>query len=635
MYSEQVLYNSRIIDIYIRYLRKHYPDVDIQSAVSAAGMKMYEVNDPGHWFSQRQIDLFYGLVQKGTNNPNLAREAGRYAASVSDIGHLKYWILSLFTPARAFSIINQASSLFTRSAVYESRKLGPNKVEVVVTPRPSVREKPFQCENRLGFFEAIISAFKYHLHRVEHPECLFRGDSRCRYIISWKGSRSSTLFRAKRWVASSAIFLFVPFIYFYPQQWYYGLFSASLIISIFQAIVLKAENTELRENMDIAKTTGDQLIDQVDVNYRNSLLTYEIGAAVTKQTNKKDIVKKVVELLEDRLDYDRGMILLADENKSRLEYISGYGYTSREYIFLKNANFNLFKSRSKGVFVVSFHQQEPFLVNEIEAIESSLSERSLEFARHIGAKSFICCPILYENESLGILAVDNKVTKKALVERDVSLLMGIAHFVGVSLHNNKLFTTKELQFKSLIRVLAASIDARDPTTSGHSEKVAQYSRGICQELGLPETTNEVVYIAALLHDYGKIGVPDAILKKPGPLTQQEYGVVQLHAEQTRSILRQIMFEGIFEGIPDIAAAHHERIDGSGYPLGLSGEAIPFEARIIAVADFFEALTSVRPYREPLSFSHAFELLERGKGIHFDPEVVEALRSYTLRQADCD
>jgi len=277
-------------------------------------------------------------------------------------------------------------------------------------------------------------------------------------------------------------------------------------------------------------------------------------------------------------------------------------------------------------------EQKPFLVNDINELDGSLSLRSLEFARKLGSQSFICCPIICEGESVGILAVDNLKTKRPLLQSDMSLLMGIAPVIGIAIHNANLLEAKFSQFSSFLKVLAASIDARDPLTAGHSEKVTEYSVEICHELKLPPAEVEMIRVAALLHDYGKIGVPDAILKKNGRLTELEYEIVKTHSYKTRDILDQVNFEGIYKQVPEVAGAHHEKVDGTGYPRGLKGKDIPLGAKIIAAADFYEAVTAMRHYREPMQTEEAFRLLREGIGSHFDRRVVEALIACRQRAA---
>jgi HD-GYP domain-containing protein (c-di-GMP phosphodiesterase class II) len=164
-------------------------------------------------------------------------------------------------------------------------------------------------------------------------------------------------------------------------------------------------------------------------------------------------------------------------------------------------------------------------------------------------------------------------------------------------------------------------------TSGHSAKVTEYAMGICNELQIDPQYCEMIRVAALLHDYGKIGVPDCILNKEGRLNSKEYEAVKTHAARTREILSRVNFEGIYKEVPIIAGAHHERYDGNGYPEGLAGDGIPLGARIIAVADFFEAVTAERSYHQPMPPEQAFALMRAKTNSHFDPEVVDAFIKY--------
>ena len=267
------------------------------------------------------------------------------------------------------------------------------------------------------------------------------------------------------------------------------------------------------------------------------------------------------------------------------------------------------------------------MINDIDEIEETLSPRSLSFARLLGTKSFVCCPIICDNESLGVLAVDNLTSKRPLIQSDISLIIGIASVLGIGIRNAELLEAKERQFRSILATLAASIDARDPLTAGHSERVTEFSLGICDELNLSKDYRDMIQVAALLHDYGKIGVPDSLLKKPRKLTPEEFEVIKTHSEKTKSILKQVNFEGVFSQVPEIAGSHHEKIDGSGYPDGLSGDKIPLGAKIIAVADFFEAITAKRHSRDPMPIEKATRLLREESGLHFEKEIVDAFFRY--------
>jgi HD-GYP domain-containing protein (c-di-GMP phosphodiesterase class II) len=348
----------------------------------------------------------------------------------------------------------------------------------------------------------------------------------------------------------------------------------------------------------------------------------EMGKLISRHNQINSLLSQVVEILKNRLEYDRGIILLASEDKKNLEYKAGYGYSPDSVRTIESTRFRLDNAESKGAFVLCYREKRPFLVNDVEGIKDSLSEHSLEFLKAIKSKAFICCPILHEDECLGVLAVDNFKSTRPLLERDMNLIMGIAPEIGMSVHNALMIEEREAQFRSILRVLAASIDARDSLTAGHSERVTEYSMAICERMRLPVDFIEVVRVASQLHDYGKIGIKDSILKKSGPLSLDEREEIKTHAEKTKRILDQINFSGIYQSVPAIAGAHHERMDGNGYPDGLSGEGIPLGSRIIAVADFYEAITAKRHYREPMAYADAVQTLRDAGGSHLDAAVVD-------------
>ena len=622
------LYNSRIVNSYIKFIEKNYVHIDVEDLLGYAKMKPYEVADENHWFTQKQINLFHDKLSQLTTNVNIAREAGRYAASPETAGVMRSHLMGAVGPAAAYAMIGSSAKRYTKSSALTSKRLASNKYEIVATPAPGANEKPFQCENRTGILEAVSMVFTNKWPQVEHPECMHKDGKICRYIISL-GSTKSTILKKWRNTLLAAVFVIGAAISPFKPTYALTIFIplAASVFFAFTLFIEGLEKNELKSSIEHLKYSSDRLLEQMEQNYNNALMTNEIGQAISKQTDIGDVLSSVVRIFKNRLTYDRCMILLADREKKRLLFRAGYGYSEEQLKFLKNAAFHLGKERSKGFFVVSFREQKPFLVNDLSEIEKDLSIRSQVFAKKLRSQAFICCPIVADGESIGILAVDNLRSKKALVHSDMSLLIGVASVLGISIRNAELLESQQRQFKSILQVLAASIDARDPMTSGHSEKVTEYAIGICREMGLPRDFRRMIRVAALLHDYGKIGIPDTILKKPGKLTPEEYEVVKTHADKTSRILQQINFEGIYKQVPAIAGSHHEKVDGSGYPNGLAGEAIPLGARIIAVADIFEAITARRHYRGPISVKKAFEMLQEESGKRLDKKVVTAFVSY--------
>ena len=626
------LYNSRIVDTYIKLIKKKYPYVDIPNLLKSAKMEDYEVADQGHWFTQEQINLFHEKLVQLTDNENISREAGRFTTSLEATGMIKQYILGMLEPVKVYSSISKAAGKLTRSATYNATILGKNIIEIKVTPKKGVKERQFQCQNRIGFFEAISLMFNNKTPRIDHPECVFKGNEHCKYIISWEKSLSDVFKRIKYYVIIMLTASLLASFFIKPYFSLTVLLPLFIIIMLIVALISETrEKHELLHAFNNLEITNDRLVDQIEINYNNALMVNEIGLVVSMQTSIEDILQKVTQVFEKRLNYDRGIILLANKNETKLVFRAGFGYNKSILKFLQKTEFRLDTPKSKGIFVVSFKEKKPFIINDIHDIHDDLSVKSLDFVKRIKSQSFICCPIICDGKSIGILAADNIESKRPLVHSDMSLLMGAASVIGISIRNADLNHAREQQFRSTLQVLAASIDARDPLTAGHSEKVTEYAIGICRELNLSKEYVEVIRVSAALHDYGKIGVPDALLKKVGRLTEDEYEIVKTHAQRTREILEQINFQGMFSQVPAIAGAHHEKLDGSGYPHGLKGDDIPMGAQIIAVADFFEAITSNRHYRDPMPEMEAIRLLREAKGSKFKEEIVESFINYISKQ----
>ncbi|MCK5913032.1 MAG: HD domain-containing protein, partial [Desulfuromusa sp.] len=388
---------------------------------------------------------------------------------------------------------------------------------------------------------------------------------------------------------------------------------------------------EMMRSMENLWDSSERLTDLIDTSARNVQLVHEIGQALVNKKSVKDVLNTITQVMESGLDFDCGAILLANQKKTRLEIRSSFGYSHEDFDSFLSTSFSLNKPRSEEPFVQVFQQQKNFIINNTKEIEEKLPAKSRKFIQDLGVHSFVCCPIVVEGESLGVIAVTNQTAERPLISNDINLLQGIAPTIGVALQNVGLIEELHSSFEKTLKVLADSIDARDYLTAGHSEVVTEYAAGIAEELGQSDEYIRMIRIAGLLHDYGKIAIPDSILKKNGELTPGERDIINTHPARTQQILSQVPFHGLQKKIPQITGAHHEHWDGSGYPEGLKGESIPLGARIIAVADFFEAITSKRHYRDPMPIGKALDLLQKSSGSHFEPKIVSAFMMYLERQ----
>ncbi len=225
-----------------------------------------------------------------------------------------------------------------------------------------------------------------------------------------------------------------------------------------------------------------------------------------------------------------------------------------------------------------------------------------------------------------VIGVFQAVNKKGgpFTGDDEDTLSSLAASAAIAVENAQLVSGQRQLWKTLIETLAVTIDARDQQTAGHSQRVTRYAEVIGRELGLTGNELEQLRAAALLHDYGKIAVRDGVLRKAGKLDDREFAYMKAHAEKTGEFLAHLEFPRDMRDVPLIAAQHHERMDGKGYPRGLPGVDILLGARIVACADVFDALTSPRYYKPAYPIAKTLEIMDGMAGDHLDREVIAAV-----------
>lgn len=234
-------------------------------------------------------------------------------------------------------------------------------------------------------------------------------------------------------------------------------------------------------------------------------------------------------------------------------------------------------------------------------------------------RSMICVPVKTKDKILGVLEAINKRTD-SFNDEDMGILTALANQVAVAIENANLYEELKEAFYGTAEALAETIEKRDPYTGGHTKRVMNYSLAIGRVLGLSQQELENLKLAAILHDIGKIGVRDNVLLKNGRLNTDELAEIYMHTRFGSEILSHIrQLRDVMPGV----RGHHEKYDGTGYPDNLKGHDIPLIARIIAVADTFDAMTTDRPYRKALSFETAFKELQENVGKQFDKKIVGA------------
>lgn len=364
----------------------------------------------------------------------------------------------------------------------------------------------------------------------------------------------------------------------------------------------------------------NQLLQQRAAQLQNLI---EISRALTASLEVDVVLLAIVEKAVELLRCQTGSLLLVDEDTKELVF----------KVALPPAGEQLIDTRlplGVGIVGAVARDGKPLIVNDAKADPRHYS--GIDASTTLTTQSLLCVPLISKGRVIGVVEVMNKMNGTLFDEEDSQSLAAFATQGAIALENARLYSELKRAFTETVRVMTNAIEARDPYTRGHTERVTHLALGIARELGWSRERLETLEIGALVHDIGKIGVSDSILRKPARLTKQEYAKMKTHP-----VLGAAMLEGVsmLRPILPYILYHQERYDGTGYPFGLKGTEIPVEGRLLAVVDTFDAMTSDRPYRKGLSQEVAIAEIVRHRATQFDPDIVDALLRVFDREAQAD
>ncbi len=344
-----------------------------------------------------------------------------------------------------------------------------------------------------------------------------------------------------------------------------------------------------------------------------------VARTLAAETSLEHLLKTVAQEIKKVLDADRCTVFLLDRQRNELVSKVALGMGTQELRF----------PADKGL--AGYAAQMGEIINIKDAYQDERFNPDIDRETGYKTKTILCMPIWnMKHEILGVFQVLNKNNDGVFSKEDEDILIAIGSSAGIAIENAKLFESQQMMidqqkelFKNFVDTLAASIDARDKITAGHSNRVKMYSELICEVMDLDERDTANIIHAAILHDIGKIGIRDAVLQKDGKLTDDEYKHIQEHVKITYDILNRVYISEEFKEVAEIASSHHEKYDGTGYFRKLKGEEIPLGGRILAVSDVFDAITSKRHYRDKMPIKNALDIIKSGAWKHFDGDIVEA------------
>ena len=342
-------------------------------------------------------------------------------------------------------------------------------------------------------------------------------------------------------------------------------------------------------------------------NYEELNLHYELSAKLGAHPSAIPVYQSVVDQIRRLIVFDHIAILVPDDRGGlKTAYAADrHGKMLEPFRLPPGEGISGEVLRTGSASIVCRVEQSPHFVKRPYPMTTLLS-----------------VPMITSGKVLGVINLSDKKGGKEFSTNELKLLEAIARQAAIALENARLFAEVRELFLSAVKTLASAIDAKDPYTHGHSLRVAQYATVIARQLGLTEEQCEEIYLAAVLHDVGKIAVPESILLKQGGLTEDEWKEMRQHPLHSAKILSQVRH---FGAIAKAVRHEHERYDGSGYPDKLHGEEIPLASRIIALADAYDAMTTTRSYRKGMPAEETIELLAKAVGSQFDPKVFESFK----------
>lgn len=344
--------------------------------------------------------------------------------------------------------------------------------------------------------------------------------------------------------------------------------------------------------------------EQLSNTYEELSLLYSLSGSMTVNQSPTDFLMTACNELQQVVGLSWVALCLA-EDEPRLEDMAGQIFMAGTRIgdraAVRRLGFNLLST---------IDSSGPQIIDDTRAMLPQAADIS---------RDLLVVPVPFENGYIGVMYGGERLDHEPMTSIDAKLCASLCNNLSIFLENMMLFEDAQAMFLGTLHALTSAIDAKDSYTFGHSERVALLSRMLAEKHGLDAEQCERVYLAGLVHDVGKIGVPEAVLTKAGRLTDEEFQQIKRHPAIGANILKDI--RRMNDLVPGVLY-HHERWDGNGYPSGLAGKEIPLFGRLIGVADAFDAMSSNRTYRKALPLEHVLDEFRRCRGSQFDPELTD-------------
>lgn len=583
--------NSKAI---YHYVRRHKPGslriltADLPEPYDQLDNIEAFLTDENNWVSSELISCLFANAVNIFKDPSIPFHIGMETITTRNISSLLSFLLTTFSSPRLLvKRLNQINQQFNTTKIIETVYLSRRRTVIRLHWKEGRHLDKNVCLYNQGIYAAIPTLWGLPPQEITETECYFNGAPYCQYNITFQKRKPGLLFIQNRLKTRKANLMLAM----------EEIESDKILLKKKNEEVIKL-NLELREKVDRLKAIN------------------EASRLLVSMVDTEDILKTTMNIIVDVLKFDRALLMLIDNQHKNLVYTHSTGANNIE-IERKLRSYRIPLTRTNNILIKATLDGEPVLIKDVK--EAGLNPDNL-IIKDFKPNSIAFCPLTTSKGAIGILAADRITSDRMITAKELEHLSIFVNNMAATLYKAKQDEELETGYLNTVKALVKAIEEKDQYTSGHSERVSELAIKIAEQMNLPKSEIEIIGIGSLLHDVGKIGIPESIVRSPKNLSTAEYRIIKAHPEKGCEIISPIRR---LNDHSYLIRSHHERYDGKGYPDGLKGDEIPIGAQIISVADTFDAITSTRAYRKQLPAKEAARRIVEARGTQFSPEVTDA------------
>jgi HD-GYP domain-containing protein (c-di-GMP phosphodiesterase class II) len=588
-------------------MRRHHPDrVDeliagLPSPIGAIPRLDEYLCDENNWVPSSIVVRLFENARRITGNPEVAFNIGFESVTHREFGYALRLFVTLFSsPQRLLRQVNRLNAKLNNTKIIELISNQARGARLRWHWREGVQSSRDVCAYNRGIYSAVPTLWGYAPAQVEESPCTFDGGPYCEVTINWG-------------IGVGKLRLLWERIFSRTQH---------LRDALDQ---VERDKLELKSKFDELAAKKADLDQKVEILKALNVATRTLVSSQDTHRALEQTLRPMIKVL----GFDRAIILEYQEAKQRLAYTYGLGGEFDD--LAKLSDYSIPLSKEDNLVVRVFRKRRPVMIRDARAAGLNPANRIL---RDFKPRQFVVCPMFAEERIIGILGADRQDLVHPLTQSDAEDLQIFANSIAMTLERDRIEKSRlndlKQSYEGTVRALVKAIEVNDPYTRGHSERVASLAVKIANYLGYEPSRLDDLWFGCILHDVGKIGLASYLeLLKTEPLTDAEYERIKEHPVRGEEILKANEF--FKEHHRTIVRNHHERWDGKGYPDRLFGDQIPLEAQIVAVADSYDAMTTVRPYKGKFSPEQAAGEIMKCTGTQFSPRAAQAFIQFYQEQ----